>query len=276
MKRLRHPIRAIREPFGKAGLTVAILALVFAMVGGAYAASGGLTGKQKKEVEKIAKKYAGKPGAPGATGPAGAAGAKGAPGTNGTNGTNGAPGTNGTNGTSVTNTAIPAGPTEAKCNHQGGAEFKVGTGAATTACNGVTGFTETLPSGKTETGNWDATTNSRPENELTPIAISFPIPLATSIPVSNVHYLNLAETESSPGSGGCELDPTNLAAKPVAPKGELCVFVRLELGGGEFSFIGNSPIKQGASPAGSFVWVKGPEPGGEYLGLAGTWAVTAP
>ena len=58
MQRLRHPIRAIREPFGKAGLTVAILALVLAMVGGAYA-SGALTGKQKKEVKKIAKKYAG-------------------------------------------------------------------------------------------------------------------------------------------------------------------------------------------------------------------------
>jgi hypothetical protein len=108
--RLRHPIRAIREPFGKAGLTVAICALVLAMVGGAYAA-GALSGKQKKEVEKIAKKYAGKTGSAGSQGPAGPAGAK------GDTGTNGKDGTNGTNGK-----------------------------------EGTIGFTETLPSGKTETG----------------------------------------------------------------------------------------------------------------------------
>ncbi|MCW2987260.1 MAG: hypothetical protein JWM24_198, partial [Solirubrobacterales bacterium] len=52
--------RRLREPFGKAGLTVGVIALVMALVGGAYAA-GALTGKQKKEVEKIAKKFAGKP-----------------------------------------------------------------------------------------------------------------------------------------------------------------------------------------------------------------------
>jgi hypothetical protein len=100
MSRLRHPIRAIREPFGKAGLIVACLALVFAMAGGAFAAKGALTGKQKKEVEKIAKKYAGAPGPAGAAGaqgpagPAGPAGAKGETGAAGT-GSAGAPGANG-------------------------------------------------------------------------------------------------------------------------------------------------------------------------------------
>jgi hypothetical protein len=81
--------RRLKEPFGKAGLTVAMLALVVAMAGGAYAATGGgngkaataskakskksknknsnagLSGKQKKEVKKIAKQevetFAGKP-----------------------------------------------------------------------------------------------------------------------------------------------------------------------------------------------------------------------
>ena len=86
--------RRLKEPFGKAGLTVAVVALVFAMLGGAYAASGGLNGKQKKEVKKIAKQFAGKNGADGAPG---------ANGTNGTNGTGGANGANGTNGNSVLN-----------------------------------------------------------------------------------------------------------------------------------------------------------------------------
>jgi hypothetical protein len=84
MSRLRHPIRAIREPFGKAGLTVAVIALVFAMVGGAFAAAG-LNGKQKKQVTKIAKSFQG-------TGPAGAsgiAGPKGDPGPQGSEGPKG-------------------------------------------------------------------------------------------------------------------------------------------------------------------------------------------
>ena len=48
---IRHPIRAAREPFGKAGLIVAIVALVAAIGGTALAASG-LNSKQKKEVDK--------------------------------------------------------------------------------------------------------------------------------------------------------------------------------------------------------------------------------
>ena len=77
--RFKLPIRANREPFGKAGLTVAIVALVFAMIGGAYAA-GTLTGKQKKEVEKIAKKFAGKNGSAGLQGSSGKDGSPGAAG----------------------------------------------------------------------------------------------------------------------------------------------------------------------------------------------------
>jgi hypothetical protein len=80
---LRHPGRALREPFGKAGLIVACCALVLACTGAAFAA-GRLTGPQKKEVGKIAakvaKKDAGKQGPAGKTGPAGPAGPAGAAG----------------------------------------------------------------------------------------------------------------------------------------------------------------------------------------------------
>jgi hypothetical protein len=87
-RKLRHPIRSIREPFGKAGLIVGVIALVFAMLGGAYAA-GGLSKSQEKRVEKIAKKYGAKTGPAGSQGSAGPAGAKGDTGTNGKDGTNG-------------------------------------------------------------------------------------------------------------------------------------------------------------------------------------------
>jgi hypothetical protein len=93
LARLRRPHRGRREPFGKAGLIVALCAIVLATTGAAFAA-GRLTGPEKQEVGKIAaktaKKYAGKPGPAGkqgpagktgATGPAGAAGAAGPAGT---------------------------------------------------------------------------------------------------------------------------------------------------------------------------------------------------
>ncbi|HVV72142.1 MAG TPA: hypothetical protein VHI52_11700 [Verrucomicrobiae bacterium] len=47
-------IQRIHQKLGTAGLIVAIVALVAALAGGAYAAGGGLSGKQKKEVTKIA------------------------------------------------------------------------------------------------------------------------------------------------------------------------------------------------------------------------------
>jgi hypothetical protein len=87
----------IHQKLGTAGFIISIVALVVALGGGAYAASGGLNGKQKKEVEKIAKKYAGKSGAPGAPGPLGTTGPAGAPGVKGDIGAAGS-GTNGTNG----------------------------------------------------------------------------------------------------------------------------------------------------------------------------------
>jgi len=146
---LRHPVRAIREPFGTAGLIVACVALVLALTGAAFAA-GKLTSKEKKEVEKIAKKFAGKAGAPGA------------PGANGTNGASGAPGAA---GKSIAVSKIE--PGEEACEERGGVEVKTeGSGSAREVCNGKAGAdgtngtfsTEPLPSGQTLTGVWSTAT----------------------------------------------------------------------------------------------------------------------
>jgi hypothetical protein len=170
MKRL-HPIRAIREPFGTAGLVVACVAMVLALTGAAFAAKGALTGKQKKEVEKIAKKYAGKPGAAGAAGPAGPQGAagaagkdgaqgeKGAKGDAGSPGSPGAPGAPGEDGKSV-EAALSAGGSGEPCEGVGGAEYEVEgePSSAVEICNGEEGSPwtagGTLPPGATETGYW--------------------------------------------------------------------------------------------------------------------------
>jgi hypothetical protein len=88
----------LRTHFGTAGLIVAVVALVAAVGGTALAASGALSGKQKKEVEKISKKFAGKPGAAGAQGPAGAKGDPGPKGDQGVKGDPGSPGSPGAKG----------------------------------------------------------------------------------------------------------------------------------------------------------------------------------
>lgn len=138
MNRLRHPVRAIREPFGTAGLIVACIAMVLALTGAAFAAKGALTGKQKKEVEKIAKKFAGKPGAAGAAGAQGPAGPQGPVGPAGANGKDGAPGAPGPTGKSVTVSSVPVG--NVACEELGGAVVKVeGSPSGVEVCNGATG-----------------------------------------------------------------------------------------------------------------------------------------
>jgi hypothetical protein len=209
MSRLRHPVRAIREPFGTAGLIVAMVALVAALGGSALAANSALSGKQKKEVEKIAKKFSGKPGA---TGPAGAAGAAGKNGTDGTNGTSGGPGTSGSPGASVTNTTVKTTETS-KCGGHGGTEFKVGTGAATFACNGTTGYTEFLPAGKTETGTWAVGEG--------PAHLAF-VPLTFAIPVEGEHSITESFYVKSEQTVPGKCEGTVLA--PQAEAGVLCVY----------------------------------------------------
>jgi len=261
MKKLRHPIRSIREPFGKAGLTVAILALVMAMVGGAYAA-GGLTKSQEKQVKKIAKKYAGKPGPAGANGTNGAQGPKGdpgAPGSNGTNGTNGAP------GESVTITP------EGECT-----KFSNGTGTGE-ACNGTTGFTATLPSGETETGSFYAPQIGEafePGKFPASAAISFNIPLAAGL--SAAHYVTKAEWEGGTGPSQC-LNGT--AEEPEAQEGNLCVFegpLSSPVGGvvtAESGSFKAGSFAPGAGRTGSLLALVVSSSGSRYVG---TWAVTAP
>jgi len=250
----------LRTRFGIPGVISAI-ALVFALVGGAYAANNSTSGGKATASAKAKKGPRGPKGATGPAGPAGAqgpagpAGAKGDAGSNGTAGATGATGPTGSQGAKGSIGATGAtGPTGA------------------TGATGFSGFTETLPSGKTETGLWDAGPISRAYGGTYPNPISFAIPLPA--PSLEVKYLNLSETESSVGSGECEYEPSNPAFKPVAPAGTLCVFVTApEEGEGVFERIGPTPAEEGDSVAGALVWINTPE--GEFPGLHGVWAVTA-
>src|SRR5580658_9748316 len=91
---------------------LAVVALVFAMSGGAYAASRYIISSTRQispKVLKALKGNAGATGKTGATGPAGPAGATGSAGTNGTNGSPGSPGSPGTAGASVVSKKVAAG-----------------------------------------------------------------------------------------------------------------------------------------------------------------------
>jgi hypothetical protein len=267
-------LERLRNQIGTAGLMVAIVALVAALGGGAYAATGG--GKATASAKQGKQGKPGKPGKPGPAGPAGPAGPVGPAGPAGPKGDAGAAGANGAPGTSVTGTAFSGEKGTCK---EGGVEYK---GATTNlVCNGVkgtTGFTEKLPSGKTETGAW----MSAYEELGVLVGISFTIPLAEPLDATHVaaHVEGYngedevgAEHEACPGS----------AANPQAGEGFLCVYTSQKSGGpnnkvGEVfdpssgfaaALGGTASVGAAATGAGLFLT-------GEGGFIAGTWAVTAP
>jgi hypothetical protein len=256
MTRLRHPIRAIREPFGTAGLIVACVALVAALGGTAFAAAK-LNSTQKKEVEKIAKKFAGKPGAPGANGTNGASGK------DGTKGEPGVPGSPGASGKSV----VLGTATTGECpgsNPSGGTTVEIEGNAASKKkiCNGKEGSPWTaggvLPSGKTETGEWVTPSQALTGTKTT--AISFPIPLSEPLEGADVHII--------PSSGTSTTECPGSVAEPKALSGNLCVYTTQGVVAPEV-IAQAATLNEGADRSGALL----------VLGSAnepqfGTWAVT--
>ena len=236
----------LRNRFGTPGV-IAVIALVFAMAGGAFAAAGGLTGKQKKEVKSIAKSFQG-------TGPAGPVGPVGANGANGKDGTNGEKGATGPQG-SIGNTGPQGDPWTA-----GG----------------------TLPVEATEAGGWAVGGAEAPESEIAEFpanlkvirsAISFTIPLAAEPTVE------VKETGFSGAPGG---NCPGSAAEPKAKSGFLCVYTT-QL---EHAFSGltqpfvrklssdGSPAAPDANTVGALVELPTAEEEPSLTAGWGTWAVT--
>jgi Collagen triple helix repeat (20 copies) len=228
----------VHQRLGTAGFVIAIVALVAALGGGAYAASGGLTGKQKKEVEKIAKKYAGKPGATGATGPAGSKGDTGAQGAQGAKGDQGSQGVQGSPGSA-------------------GKEGKEG-------APGILHPGETLASEATLTGTWGI--YHAPVGTVN-VPLSFSIPLRE--PPAHTTLVEAGETKA-----GC---PGMVDGIPTAEPGNFCVYNFFELEKitnlGIFSPATTEVFKEGeASQTGALLRA---ECEATFCTEGGAWAVTA-
>jgi hypothetical protein len=251
---------------------IALLALVFALTGGAFAATGRsgsapahatLTAgaaKAKAKAKAPAKGPAGPKGpagAAGATGPAGPMGPAGATGPAGPAGA-GTPGTPGANGTNGVN------GTEGK---EGARGLKGVEGEPWTPNN-------TLPSNATETGAWSI--GPLPESSgvsVHEVVASFPVELKEALSLEHVHFINQAGEEETVAGTSPQTACKGNVEEPTAVPGNLCVYIQ-ELNAAKVFFIFKLGAEEpGASKTGALGHFT-TESGGEAKGR-GTWAVTA-
>lgn len=194
----------LRNRFGIPGV-ISVIALVFAMLGGAYAASndsgsGDATASAKgKKGPRGPRGKTGKTGSQGPVGPQGPAGPKGDNGTNGSNGADGSDGTDGLDGDDGKSVVVGSFTTEDEelgepedepCKLNGGDEVEVeDSGVVTFICNGSPwAVGGTLPEGATETGGW----NIKMAAGSGETSLSFPIPLAAALAETSVKPNSLA------------------------------------------------------------------------------------
>jgi hypothetical protein len=273
-------LQRLRVRFGIPGV-ISVIALVFAMFGGAYAASNPDGGSKATDSAKAKKGPRGPKGAKGDTGPAGPVGPAGPA---GAKGDAGAAGANGANGESVVNTAVPTSSTT--CNKLGGAEFKVGNGAPTTACNGAKGAPGApgapgptcdevtgeclLPEGATETGQWAASGGK----ETFQVVASISFPLRSSSEPAETHYVTVNEqNDVTPAPAECpgtaELPEAIAGSEPA-----LCLYegtlTNLEVS--SLGFTGFTPNRSiGVTMRFTMV-----DQSLKSAVTTGTWALTAP
>lgn len=265
--------RSIRQRHVNATTIVAVIALVFAMTGGAWAAKRYLITSTSQISPKVLKALKGVSGKNGANGVSGATGPAGAGGSQGSQGPSGATGPQGPQG-------IP------------GEKGEKGEKGA----KGLTGEPWTpngqLPAKATETGAWAFGPINKPGAVANELVASFAIQLAAPLEgggkcegpkVSaecHVHFINVAGKEQTGVEGTELIDPKETGAclgsheNPTATSGNLCVYAT-ELSNVEVTsseFIQSAGGGEGAGKTGAILqMLLGPGTNAEGHG---TWAVT--
>ena len=275
---------------------IALVALVFAMTGGAFAASGhgGGSGSavgasstlataaksKKKAAPKPVRGPAGPKGATGATGPAGAAGATGpggpvgVKGETGPAGPTGATGTTGANGTSVTSAKVLS--SSSTCEKLGGSEFTSASGK-TTACNGKEGSPwtakGTLPEGSSERGQWALAGSQK---GLRATSISFGIPLASPLEGERVHIIGIEEgsKEANQAAAITSGECTGTWETPGAANGNLCIFLDPNIFGATPNFHASDAESEADAAGISGAILFEDSPNEEPFIYKGSWVVT--
>jgi hypothetical protein len=271
---------------------IAVTALVFAMIGGAYAANsngGKATASAKGKRGPRGAKGAAGPAGP--VGPVGPAGSPGAAGKDGAAGEKGAPGTPGAPGAAGKGVVVANAGGE--CPIVGGITVEVeGSGSKKKVCNGKEGEEgqvgpkgdpwvpdNVLPPQATETGTWAVSTKS---NELFGsvdwafASFPFPIPLSEGLASDHTHLVSFEEIEKEEIPTACDngVAPAPSVEKPEADPGELCVFIRF-LEGSQETEVQTLEFGQGASPTGGILKFSTAAAGEDVTGI-GSFAVTAP
>lgn len=204
----------LRNRFGIPGV-ISVIALVFAMIGGAYAANDSSEGSKASASAKAKKGPRGPRGPKGPTGPAGpvgpagAQGSAGAQGPKGDTGAAGAPGLQGLKGETGPTGATGATGDEGEPGEQG----EIGPEGSPWTLGG------TIPPGKTITGGWFLDPDLggvSPSQVGLPALFSFPLPMPSPIPDGNIHLIH-GDTVPSGCTGGTR-------AEPKADPGHLCIW----------------------------------------------------
>jgi hypothetical protein len=165
------------------------------------------------------------------------------------------------------------------CAGQGGSEFKAGT-STTLACNGQTGYTETLPPGKSEHGVWSVLYSATAPGQVMSASISFNIPLAPPVASGITNFIGFegGEGEEFENKSAIPSHCKGTVELPEAIKGNLCVFTRTNENA-VFSILGagfidpQSGKTETAGPSGVVMDFGAKETGSAFAD--GTWVVAA-
>lgn len=260
---------------------IALLALIFAITGVSFAATGGGNGAGNKNNNSSLVASASK--SKGAKGPRGARGPTGPAGKNGTNGLNGTPGAQGPAGSTG-----PTGP-EGKQGKEGkegkgklgpeGEQGEQGAEGSPWPGGGI------LAKGATETGAWSVTVQPSEEEERMYVSFSFPVRLGEALAAGHGLYVTLEQQKGENGAKAPE-QCKGTAAAPTAAEGYFCIYEGAFTGKATrvpelqniFRTEGVGNEAEGVGVSGSIAYV--PYPEGEIeshpRALYGSWAVTAP